>query len=208
VRDRFRVAGTIETPEIDARILAETILGVERAELVRLETHPMPELAGRQLDGFAERRIAGEPVARIIGEKGFYGLDFALNAATLVPRPETELLVTLGLGVLEGRPQGTILDLGTGSGCVVIALLANLRRVQAVAVDFSVEALEAARANALRHAVADRLSLSAGSWFDPLAPGEKFDLIVSNPPYIETGAIAGLIHRAWRWRTSPVPADL
>jgi release factor glutamine methyltransferase len=191
IRDRFRVAG-IGTPEIDARFLAEAALGLSRADLVRMEDQPIVGAALARLDDFAGRRLAGEPVARIIGEKQFYGLDFALNGATLVPRPETELLVSLGLEVMSGRPSPTFLDLGTGSGCIAIAILAALPEAEAVGVDLSVEALSAARANAVRHRVADRLSLAAGSWFDPIAAGERFDLIVSNPPYIETDVIPTL----------------
>ncbi|HEX4762428.1 MAG TPA: peptide chain release factor N(5)-glutamine methyltransferase [Sphingomicrobium sp.] len=192
VRDRFRDAG-LDTPEIDARYLAEAVLGVSGGDLVRRESDPMPPGAQQRLDAFAERRLAGEPVARILGAKAFYGRDFILNAATLVPRPETELLVTLGMKALRARSHATILDLGTGTGCIAISLLAELPDAQAVGVDFSVEALDAARANAVRHGVGDRLSLAAGSWFDPLGPGEVFDLIVSNPPYIETSVISTLM---------------
>lgn len=146
------------------------------------------------LDALLARRLAGEPVARILGEKEFYGLSFVLNEATLVPRPETELLVDLALDWLRGRGDAVILDLGTGTGCIPIAILANAPRVRAVAVDLSARALDAARENAVRHGVAERMELCEGSWFDPLpkSEGGGFDLIASNPPYIESAAIATL----------------
>lgn len=192
LRDRFREA-RIDQPEVDARFLAEVTLGVAHADLVRRENEPVTVDEERRLEAFGDRRIAGEPVARIVGAKAFYGRMFALNADTLVPRPDTELLVTLGLKALGKRMRPTILDLGTGSGCIAISLLAENREAQALGIDMSVHALEAARANAVVHGVADRLSLSAGSWFDPLGPGERFDLIVSNPPYIETAVIPTLM---------------
>lgn len=191
VRDRFRAA-EIDTPEIDARFLAEAALGFSRADLVWHEDDPIAPDASKRLEAFAVRRLAGEPVARIIGVKQFYGLDFALNAATLVPRPETELIVSLALQTLAGRDKPRILDLGTGSGCIAIALLVELPEAVAVAVDLSAEALSAAESNSGRHEVANRLSLLAGSWFDPLPAGERYDLIVSNPPYIESGVIPSL----------------
>jgi release factor glutamine methyltransferase len=140
----------------------------------------------------AARRLRGEPVDRILGEKEFYGLAFTLSDSTLVPRPETEMLVVRGLEVLTGKQRKTILDLGTGTGCVAISLLTESPSAKAVAVDLSPEALVTAQHNADRHGVADRLSLRKGSWFDPLQPDERFDLIVSNPPYIDTGEIEGL----------------
>jgi release factor glutamine methyltransferase len=192
VRDRFRAA-KIDRPETDAMFLAEAVLGLTHSDLVRHENDPISIANRKRLDEFGDRRLSGEPVARILGEKAFYGRMFHLNAATLVPRPETELVVTLAHRALMKHPHPMILDLGTGSGCIAISLLADLPKAQAVAIDMSVLALTAARLNAVEHKVEDRLSLSAGSWFDPLAPGETFDLIVSNPPYIETDVIPTLM---------------
>lgn len=145
-----------------------------------------------KLDAFATRRLTGEPVARILGEKEFYGLVFRLNGATLVPRPDTELLVDLALAWLDGRPSARLLDLGTGSGAIPIAILANASGVTGVATDLAPEALTMAAANAARNGVADRLEFRQGSWFEPIKPSERFDLIVSNPPYIESDVIATL----------------
>jgi release factor glutamine methyltransferase len=188
VRDLFRRAG-IDTAELDARIFAERAFGMDRLTLVNRErSTPTPEQVAA-LQAMAERRLGGEPVSRIIGEKEFWGLSFRLNEATLVPRPETEMLVERGLEEVGGRDHPRILDLGTGTGCIPIALLTEFSDMSAVAVDLSSEALTMALANAQLHGVADRFEARQGSWFDPLEPGERFDLIVSNPPYIESAAI-------------------
>ncbi len=136
------------------------------------------------------RRLTGQSVARIIGEREFYGLAFTLNAATLEPRPDTELLVDMAIAALP--PGGRMLDLGTGTGCIPIAVLANRPDATAVAVDLSAEALAAARINAGRHGVAGRLALIEGNWLEPLEGEAGFHLIVSNPPYIASSVIPGL----------------
>jgi release factor glutamine methyltransferase len=146
----------------------------------------------KRLQEMGARRLRGEPVVRILGEKEFYGLAFSLSDATLVPRPETEMLVVRGLQVLEGRHHKTILDLGTGTGCIAISLLTESPSAHAVAVDLSPEALVTAQHNADRHGVEKRLSLRKGEWFTPLTAGETFDLVVSNPPYINSAEIDGL----------------
>ncbi|MCF1745066.1 peptide chain release factor N(5)-glutamine methyltransferase [Paradevosia shaoguanensis] len=191
MRDRFRAAG-LDTPELDARILAQAAFGFDSLGLLGAERDSAPAEGLARLDGFAERRLAGEPVARILGEKEFYGLPFGLNAATLVPRPDTELLVELALDWLGKRNGARLLDLGTGSGAIPVAILANSPGTTGLATDLSEEALAAARENARRNGVGERLEFRQGSWFAPVA-GERFDLIVSNPPYIETDVIASLM---------------
>lgn len=192
VRDLFRKAG-IDTAELDARLFAEAAFEMDRLELVNREREDVPAKQLKALEAFASRRLKGEPVVRILGEKEFWGLSFKLNAATLVPRPETELLVERGLEVIGALNSPRILDLGTGTGCIPISLLTEYSDVTAVAVDLSAEALEMARFNANRHGVGSRFKTLKGSWFDPLEPGDRFDLITSNPPYIETSVIAGLM---------------
>lgn len=192
VRDLFRRAG-IDTAELDARIFAEVAFGMDRLTLVNRERDPTAPPQLKALERLAQRRLKGEPVARIIGERGFWGLAFKLNDATLVPRPETEMLVQRGLEIVGPLDHPKILDLGTGTGCIPIALLTEVSDMTAVAVDLSKEALDMARFNAGRHMVFDRFEARQGSWFDPIAPGERFDLIVSNPPYIESAAIATLM---------------
>ncbi len=192
IRDLFRKAG-IDTAELDARLFAEAAFEMDRLELVNREREDVPPKQLKTLEAFAARRLKGEPVVRILGEKEFWGLSFKLNAATLVPRPETELLVERGLEVIGALDRPRILDLGTGTGCIPISLLTEYSDVTAVAVDLSAEALEMARFNANRHGVGSRFTTLKGSWFDPLEPGERFDLITSNPPYIESAVISGLM---------------
>lgn len=191
MRDLFRRAG-VENPELDARLLAENAFGLGRLELITFERAEASPEALAKLKAMGERRLRGEPIARIFGSKEFFGLSFALNGATLVPRPETELLVIRTLALLEGRHNKRILDLGTGTGCIAIAVLTESPTATAVAVDLSEEALAMARENAARHGVAKRFEARRGSWFDPLQVGEDFDVIVSNPPYIERAAIETL----------------
>lgn len=166
---------------------------MDRLELVNREREIVPAEQLHVLETYAARRLKGEPVVRILGEKEFWGLSFKLNAATLVPRPETELVVERGLEIIGPLDGARILDLGTGTGCIPIALLTEYSDVTAVAVDLSAEALEMARFNANRHAVGDRFTTLQGSWFDPIEPGARFDLITSNPPYIETAVIPTLM---------------
>jgi release factor glutamine methyltransferase len=191
VRDRFRGAG-LATPELDARLLAELAFGLRGIELVTREREPAPTAGLRLLDAYAERRLSGEPVARIVGEREFYGLPFGLVPETLVPRPETEMLVDFALERLPPARLARILDLGTGTGCIVIAVLGNRPLATGVAIDLSGAAAVCAVANASRNGVERRLDVRVGAWFAPLRPNERFDLILSNPPYIESAEIDGL----------------
>ncbi|WP_374625051.1 peptide chain release factor N(5)-glutamine methyltransferase [Devosia sp.] len=192
MRDLFRRAG-IGTAELEARLLAEAAFRMDRLELVNREREPAQPEPLKTLEALAERRLRGEPVERILGEKEFWGLAFRLNEATLVPRPETEMLVERGLEEIGGLDAPRILDLGTGTGCIPIALLSEFSDMQAVAIDLSERALEAARDNARRHHVDRRITFRRGSWFDPLDAGQRFELITSNPPYVESGTIATLM---------------
>lgn len=135
------------------------------------------------------RRIIGESVARIVGEREFYGLAFSLNGATLEPRPDTELLVDLAIKAL---PQGgSLVDMGTGTGCIPISVLANRPDATGLATDINPLALQMARHNAERHNVRARLRFAEGSWFEAVGD-ERFDLILSNPPYIASNVIETL----------------
>lgn len=174
---------------LDAKLLTGHALGLSALELATREQEPVDGEAAARVAALLQRRMTGLSVARILGVREFYGLDFTLNAATLEPRPDTELLVELALKALP--PGGRLLDLGTGTGCIPIAVLVNRPDATGVAVDLSPEALAAARENADRHGVAERLEVLEGSWFAPLA-GAPFDLIVSNPPYIASGVIPSL----------------
>lgn len=182
-RDRLRAAG-IESASLDARLLAQLAFGMSAVQLASSEAAEADTAALQRLTELTMRRLAREPVARILGEKEFYGLGFALSAATLVPRPETELIVDFALSALDNRAAPLFLDLGTGTGCIAIAVLVHLPRARAVAIDLSADALATARTNAERHGVADRMDFRRGDWFEPIAANETFDVIVSNPPYV------------------------
>lgn len=130
-----------------------------------------------------ERRAAGEPVAYITGRRGFWSLDLEVTPATLIPRPETELLVELALQRLPPDAACRVADLGTGSGAIALAIARERPRVQVIATDASTAALAVARRNAQRHAIGN-VTFVHGDWLAPLA-GQRFELIVSNPPYIE-----------------------
>jgi release factor glutamine methyltransferase len=132
----------------------------------------------------AERRRQGEPIAYILGRREFYGLEFALTRAVLIPRPETELLVELALARIPDKADVRVLDLGTGSGAIAVALAKKRPQARLTAVDVDYAALAVARANASRHGVSVRFF--CGDWFGALS-GETFDLIVANPPYVAAG---------------------
>ena len=150
-----------ETAALDAKLLTGHALGLDALSLATREQEPVAAADAERVAALLQRRVGGESVARIIGEREFFGLAFALNAATLEPRPDTELLVELAI---EALPQGgRLLDPGTGTGCIPMAVLANRPDAIGLATDISGEALEMARANAARHRVADRLGLRGGT---------------------------------------------
>ncbi|GHA37747.1 release factor glutamine methyltransferase [Devosia pacifica] len=190
-RDRLAAAG-IEGASRDARLLAEFAIGFDALQLSTREREEAPEQATILYNSLIEKRASGMPVARLTNEQWFYGLAFQLSPATLVPRPETEALVDLALAMLGAQEAPRFLDLGTGSGCIGVSIAANLPRVTGVATDLSVEALRVAADNARRHGVADRLKFLEGEWFRALDELHSFDLIVSNPPYIQSDVITGL----------------
>lgn len=132
------------------------------------------------------RRVAGEPVAYLTGRRGFWTLDLAVTRDTLIPRPETELLVEQALARLDVATPVRVADLGTGSGAIALAIASERPLAQVVATDRSAAALEVARSNASASGLGDRVRFRAGDWFAPLA-GERFELVASNPPYIAAG---------------------
>ena len=188
---QFRTAH-IDTAELDARTLMCAVLGLDLTGLMTSATRGLTRAEADRLQDFSARRFAGEPVARIIGEKEFWGLRLRLSADTLVPRPDTETIVTLGLEILRGISTSslTIADLGTGTGAILLALLSELPDAFGVGTDISENALRTARANAADLGFAERSAFVACDYAAALAG--PFDLIVSNPPYIRSGDIAGL----------------
>lgn len=191
MRDRFRAAG-LDTPELDARLLAQRAFGFDAMALVRRERELPSDTGKADLLAYAERRLAGEPVSRIVGEKPFWGHSFLIDPSTLVPRPETEILVGEAVEFIETRFAPRCLDLGTGSGAIAVSILDAVSTASGLATDISAEALDLARRNAEKFGVANRLDLKQGSWWEAVPEREMFDVIVSNPPYIATEAIEAL----------------
>jgi release factor glutamine methyltransferase len=184
-------AAGVETPGLDARLLAQHALGLDTAALLTAPEAEADQAAAELALAFARRRAAGEPVARILGVREFFGLPFRLDAATLVPRPDTEVLVAAALAELRPaeRPW-RLVDLGTGSGAILVALLAHLPRAFGLGVDLSQAAAAAALANAQANGVAERAAFAVGDWLDAISG--RFDAIVANPPYIAAKEIAVL----------------
>ena len=190
---RFKRAG-VDSADLDARILVGSVLGLDLTGLIAAAARILTDDESERLEGFARRRIAGEPAARIIGLKEFWGLPLRLSPATLVPRPDTETVVEAALEILpaESRRDSPlrIADLGTGSGAILLALLSELPEAFGVGTDISVQALRTARDNARQLGFAARAAFLACDFAAALSG--PFDLIVSNPPYIRSAHIASL----------------
>lgn len=185
-------AANLESPVIDARMLVCHALGINRTRLVSEPTIPLGDRAPALVQ-FARRRLAREPVSRIIGERAFHGRQFKLSAATLDPRADSETLVEAALYLFRQRVhqfRPRILDLGTGSGCLLLSLLAELPGASGVGVDASHEALETARANALALGIGSAADFRLGDWATGL--DDAFDIVVANPPYIRTADLTDL----------------
>ena len=186
----------VENAKLDAETLLAKVLGCKRLELILQFERPV---ATAEQDAYRElmkRRGNGEPVAYLVGTRGFHELEFAVGPGVLVPRPETELLVELG-AARAGRPRADgsharILDVGTGSGCIAISLAHQLPDATVIAVDRSKEALAIARRN-VDALAPGRVELRESDGFGAVRADERFDVIVSNPPYIPSGDIAGLM---------------
>lgn len=190
----LRAAG-LNTPELDARVLVGHALGLNPTGVVSGSDRALNAGECSLLETSLSRRLAREPVSRIIGRKEFWGQEFLLAPATLVPRPETELVVETALQLINAaeppRRALHIADLGTGSGAILIALLTECPEARGIGTDISPCALGIARDNACRLGVGDRAAFVACDYGTALAGG-GFDLVVSNPPYIATGEIAAL----------------
>ncbi|MEH3118017.1 MAG: peptide chain release factor N(5)-glutamine methyltransferase [Methylorubrum populi] len=175
----------------DARFLALHTLALTPLDLTLYGREPLGEAGAEALGRAAARRLAGEPVARILGAWEFWGLPFALSPETLVPRPDTESVVEAALRLFpESGRTLRLIDLGTGSGCILVALLHERARAIGIGLDRAEGALAVARRNADANGVGERAAFLRGSWLDALAG--PFDLIVSNPPYIAAPVVATL----------------
>jgi release factor glutamine methyltransferase len=168
----------------DAELLLLHALDKPRSWLIAHDTDALDAAVLRTYRAMIERRAVGEPVAYITGWRGFWSFDLEVSQATLIPRPETELLVELALQRLPMDEQASVVDLGTGSGAIALAIALERKQASVVATDRSIDALDLADRNAQRLGL--RVEFARGDWFDPVA-GRRFELIVSNPPYIEAG---------------------
>jgi release factor glutamine methyltransferase len=191
---RAFAAASLDSPELDARLLVSHALGLDHAALVAAADRPLDALEQASIAALADRRLKREPVSRILGTKEFWSLPLRVNPAVLVPRPETEALVETALHLLDAEDRRgvavRIADLGTGSGAVLIALLHELAAASGVGTDRSAAALAVAAANAEHLGMGGRARFVACDFGRALAGA--FDLIVSNPPYIASSAIPEL----------------
>jgi release factor glutamine methyltransferase len=174
-----------EEAAVDVPLFACTILGWDRARLIAERAHATPAALEPQLSQWIARRVAHEPAAYIVGHREFWGLDFIVSPAVLIPRPETELIVETALEIVRTTPIDSprIADIGTGSGNLAVSLAYGIPSGRIIATDVSREALAVARQNARRHAVGDRIEFVDTAFLDGI--DHVFDLIVSNPPYVK-----------------------
>ncbi len=185
--------GGIEQPRHEARILLGHVTGLSREALLAGHRQTLERPLVDALTSLARRRAAHEPIAYLTGEREFWGLPFEVTRDTLIPRPDSETLVEAALEFSRSRQDANlrILDLGVGSGCMLVSLLSQLPAAEGVGVDWSVAALRVAGRNAARHGVADRARFFAGCWGQALSP--SFDVIVANPPYVADGERATMM---------------
>jgi len=196
VRRRLESAG-VDTPVFEARLLLEAGAGVSRLDIVTDPRRPMTDAQVEGVNALVQRREAREPMSHIIGRRHFWTLDLAVSPDVLTPRPETELLVEFALKTLAPDQPARVLDLGVGSGAILLAVLNERPKATGVGVDRSAVALAVADANARALNLSDRIELREGDWADGVT--EMFDLVLSNPPYIASNDIAGLAPEVARY---------
>ena len=186
-KDQLKNAG-MDTPALDARLLVCHVLEMTHEQFVLSDDRELSVDEIQQIEKIIQQRISGKPVAKIIGQKEFYSRNFKTTTDTLDPRPDSETLIETVLDHKYDNPL--ILDLGTGTGCLVLTLLAEIPKARAIAVDQSVAALSVAKENAWMTGVEDRVVFVQSDWFKEVVG--KFDIIISNPPYIPEQDIEGL----------------
>lgn len=192
---RLLTQSGIDEPRRDAQTLLARLIERDRSYLIMHPDEPLTDDAARRFRDAITRRAAGEPVQYITGRQEFFGLDFAVTPAVLIPRPETELVVEATLELSNAGEPFAFCDVGTGSGCITVALLHHRPGALSVALDISPAALAIARSNAARHNVTERVDFVASDVFDALRVDretKRFAIIVSNPPYIDANEIPAL----------------
>ncbi len=181
-----------ETPRLEAEILLAHTRQCPRIQLYVQYNEALSNDQRGMMRDLVRRRAQSEPVAYLVGHREFFGLNFRVTPDVLIPRPETETLVLEVITAAKQRPGVRILDLGTGSGCIAVSVAANVLSAIVTAIDISSRALEVARENAARHGVSDRIRFLEGDLFAPLSATERFDILVSNPPYVADGEMETL----------------
>ena len=189
--ERLLADAGIPDPRREAATLVATALGRDRTFLYAYPEHLPVESEAARIENFICRRAGREPLQYIRGTQEFYGLEFKVTPDVLIPRPETELMVELGIHSINGLNGPRFLDIGTGSGCIPVSILKNVPTAHGFAVDISPAAVAVARRNAERNGVADRLKLTESNLYANV-PAERFHLIVSNPPYVPERDLSGL----------------
>ena len=181
-----------ETPRLDAEILLAHVRGSERITLYTEHNHLLSDQERAQMRELVKRRAAAEPVAYLVGHREFYSLEFEVTADVLIPRPDTETLVMEVLDLMEPLNAPRLIDAGTGSGCIAIAIASQHPTVEIVATDISQKALDVARRNAKKHSLDDRICFFQGDFLEPAISLGEFDVVVSNPPYVTEAEYAML----------------
>lgn len=181
----------IDSPHLSARLLVQDVLKISREELATHPERPLSRQECARLEGLLRRREQGEPIAYLLGEREFFGRSFKVTPATLIPRPESELLIETALHLVQKKAL-VFADLGTGSGCLAVTLCAEHPEWQGIALDCSKKALSIAQSNAQKYKVDDRLLFVQGNFLQPCVRPSSLDLVVSNPPYLSEAEYAGL----------------
>ena len=190
-RKKLEAAG-IDNPHTDARLMLQHASGLSHSQIIADPDQELDASVVASFDAALVRRLAREPVSKIVGSREFWSLEFIVSPQVLDPRPDSETLIQTVLDETDDRGASLrILDLGTGSGCLLIALLDEFQQAKGVGLDASAAALAVAQQNAERLGVADRVSFIEGDW-SAAASEDRFDIVVSNPPYIATGDLEGL----------------
>jgi release factor glutamine methyltransferase len=184
-----RLRDVADNPRLEARLLLAHALGLTRADLIR---DPNRRVETAAFDALLNRRLRREPLAHILGRREFWSLEFQVSPATLIPRPDSETLIEAALARFAAAPPpARILDLGTGTGCLLLALLHEFPAAFGIGIDIAPDAARLARRNAIQLGLANRAAFAVGDWSDAVAG--RFDLVISNPPYIPAAAIRGLM---------------
>jgi release factor glutamine methyltransferase len=189
---KFLAQKALERPGLDAEVLLAHALGCKRIELYVRHDEVAPEEARQKFRDLIRRRIEGCPVAYLVGRKEFFSLELEVGPAVLIPRPDTECVVDECLRLAKGMSDPAVLDVGTGSGCLAVAVAHQHKSARVTAVDISPAALELAARNAAKHKLAERIRFLKGDVYEPLMSDVRFDFILSNPPYIRHADMAAL----------------